>query len=181
MPTWWVRCWWLVVAGCGFLGFGAAVATFRDPWPALSQQASLLAGVVYLGLALAGPRWPGLVTWLRGAMTVLLLLVCGTYFLILEGDVDTTASLFEHLITPVLALADWVFAGRGRAVRWWYPLTWLLFPAAYLIYFLVADVGLYASFLDPDDGAFAGTVAVFCLVVVAAGFLLCGVAKARRP
>lgn len=46
-----VTAWRLLVAAFGFIGFGAAVATMNDPWPALSQQASLLTGVVYLVLA----------------------------------------------------------------------------------------------------------------------------------
>src|SRR5262245_57590971 len=74
-----VTLWRLVIATCAFTGFGAAAAQMNDPWPGLSQQASLLAGVVYVGLALYPlftggrahePRSP----WLRGAMSVLLLL-----------------------------------------------------------------------------------------------------------
>lgn len=171
--------WRLLVATCGFVGFGFAVATFHDPWPALSQQASLLAGVVYLGLAIAGRRAERVGTWLRGATTVLLLLVCVTYLTVLEGDLDTTGSLFEHLITPTLVLADWVVAGRTRAVRWWYPISWVVFPVAYLVYFLVADVRLYRTFLDPTAADFGLTVGEFLLALVAVGYLLYGIAKLR--
>ncbi|HWM03450.1 MAG TPA: hypothetical protein VNP92_14050 [Actinophytocola sp.] len=174
-----LRAWWLLVAACGFVGFGFAVATLVDPWPALSQQASLLAGVGYLGLAVLGGRAPRASTWLRGALTVLLLLVCVTYLTVLEGDLDTTSSLFEHLVTPLLALADWVLAGRTRPVRWWYPVSWVAFPMAYLTYFLAADVQLYHSFLDPTADDFVSTVVAFLVAVVGTGYLLYGVAKAR--
>lgn len=182
MPSAALRAWWLLVAACGLVGFGFAVTTFTEPWRALSQQASLLAGVVYLGLALAGHRAERAATWLRGALAVLLLLVLGTYFTVLDGDLDTTASLFEHLVTPLAVLADWVLVGRTRSVRWWYPPTWLAFPLAYLIYFLVADVRLYRSFLDPAATDFGLTVGQFLVALLVAGYLLYGVARARsRP
>ena len=162
--------WRLLIAACGFFGFGMAMATLHDPWPALSQQASLVAGVVYVGLA-----WHGagrLATWLRGATTVLLLLVCVTYLTVIDGDLDTASSLFEHLVTPLLALADWVFVTRGRTMRWWYPLTWVAFPLAYLVYFVVADVQLYHSFLNPSASDFAPTVLAFLIAVVGCGYVL---------
>jgi hypothetical protein len=180
-----VSVWRVVIAAFGFVGFGAAMATGNDPWPGLSQQASLLTGVVYLGLALFPvfvggrshePRSP----WLRGAMTVLLLLVSVTFLTIMGGDLDETWSLFEHLLTPLVVFADWAFVGRNQAaVRWWHPLTWVVFPLAYLVYFVAADPGLYGSFLDPDDSDFAGTVAGFLVAVVAAGYLLYGIAKLK--
>lgn len=175
-----LRAWWLLVAACGLIGFGFAVATFTEPWRALSQQASLLTGGVYLGLAVAGHRAERVATWLRGALAVLLMLVCGTYFTVLDGDLDTTASLFEHLVTPLLVLADWVLAGRTKAVRWWYPISWLLFPLLYLIYFLLADVRLYRSFLDPSAADFGVTVGEFLVALLVTGYLLYGVAKVRR-
>ena len=173
--------WRLIVAASAFVGFGYAVATFNEPWHALSQQASLLCGAVYLGLALIGGRAERLATWLRGAMAVLLTLVCVTYLALLDGDLDTTASLFEHLITPVVVLADWVVAGRTRDVRWWYPFSWLVFPLAYLIYFVLADVQLYRSVLDPTEADFGLTVGEFMLALVGAGYLLFVIAKVRNP
>jgi hypothetical protein len=180
-----VTAWRLVIAAFGFVGFGAAAAVMDDPWPGLSQQASLLTGVVYAGLALypvfTGGRGhePGS-PWLRGAVTVLLLLVSTTFLTIMEGDLDETWSLFEHLLTPLVVLVDFVAVGRNQAaVRWWHPLTWVVFPLAYLVYFVAAEPGLYGSFLDPDDSAFAGTVAGFLAAVVAAGYLLYGIAKVK--
>ena len=177
--------WRLVVAACAFTGFGAAVATMSDPWPALSQQASLFAGLVYLGLA-AYPLVTGGRThepaspWLRGAVCVLLLLVAGTYQTLMSGDVHATHSLFEHVVTPLVVLADWVLVGRSQArVRWWHPVSWLVFPLAYLVYFMAARPPLYGGFLDPDSSLFAGTVVMFMLAVLAAGYVLYAIAKVK--
>lgn len=180
-----VTLWRLVIATCAFVGFGAAVAIMNDPWPALSQQASLFTGLVYVGLALyplftGGRRHEPRSPWLRGATSVLLLLVAVTYMAIIEGDLDETWSLFEHLITPLVVLVDFVAVGRNQAaVRWWHPLTWIVFPLAYLVYFIATDPGLYGSFLDPDDSDFAGVVAGFLGAVVAAGYVLYGLAKLK--
>jgi len=177
--------WRLLIVACSFIGFGAAVARFSDPWPGLSQQASLVNGLVYLGLLLypaftGGRRHEPRSPWLRGAMCVLLLLVGGTFLTIMEGDVDETWSLFEHVLTPLVVLIDWIAVGRNQAaVRWWHPLTWASLPLAYLVYFLAADPGLYGGFLDPDDSGFAGTVVGFLFGVVATGYLLYGIGKLR--
>jgi hypothetical protein len=171
--------WRLLVAASALVGFGYAVTTFVEPWHALSQQASLLAGVVYLGLAVSAGRAEEVATWLRGGMAVLLTLVCITYLSLISDDLSTTASLFEHLVTPVVVLADWIFAGRTIGVRWWYPFSWLVFPLAYLIYFVLADVQLYRSFLDPSSAGFGLTVAEFLVALVVAGYVLYGIAKVR--
>ena len=51
--------WRLLVAASAFVGFGFAVATFAEPWHALSQQASLLTGVVFLAAGGARPARGG--------------------------------------------------------------------------------------------------------------------------
>nr|WP_063779326.1 hypothetical protein [Kibdelosporangium sp. MJ126-NF4]CEL18678.1 hypothetical protein [Kibdelosporangium sp. MJ126-NF4]CTQ98162.1 hypothetical protein [Kibdelosporangium sp. MJ126-NF4] len=180
-----VSLWRLVIVAFAFTGFGAAVSEMNSPWQGLSQQASLLTGVIYLGLLLyplftQGRRHEPNSPWLRGATSVLLLLVGVTFLTIMEGDLDETWSLFEHLLTPLAVLVDWAAVGRNQAnVRWWHPLTWVVFPLAYLLYFLAASVSLYGGFLDPDDSGFAVTVLVFLLAVVGAGYLLYGVAKIK--
>jgi hypothetical protein len=171
--------WRLLVAASAFIGFGYAVADIVEPWRALSQQASLLTGAVYLALAVSGGRVERLATWLRGGMAVLLTLVCVTFLTLLGGVLDNTSSLFEHLITPVLVVADWVVVGRTRGVRWWYPLSWLVFPTAYLVYFVLADVQLYRGVLDPRAGDFTFTVAEFLVALLVAGYALYGIARVR--
>lgn len=180
-----VTLWRLVVAGFAFTGVVAAAATDRNPWPSLSQQASVLAGAVYLGLALyplatGGRAHEPRSAWLRGAVCLTLLLVAVTYATVLGGNLDGVDSLFEHLLTPVAVLVDFVAVGHNQAgLRWWHPFTWLVFPALYLVYFLIADPGLYRSFLDPDDSGFPGVVATFLVAVLAAGFALYVIGRLR--
>jgi uncharacterized membrane protein YkvI len=176
--------WRLFVAGCALYGFISALSQMDDPMVALSQQASLLAGIVYIGLLLhplvtrrLEPRTP----WWTGAMTILLTLVCVTYLTVLDGSLAGSSSLFEHLITPLVVLADFLLVGRNQsATKWWYPITWLGFPMAYLGYYLAADLRLYDSFLDPDQSGFPGVVAGFTLALLALGYLLFGYGKLRR-
>jgi hypothetical protein len=178
-----VLVWRLFVAFCGFFGFVLAVSRLNDPLNALSQQASLLTGLVYTGLAVyplvtgrPEPRSP----WLRGAMTVLLLLVCVTYMTLLGGNLSRVDSLFEHMITPLAVLADFLFAGRNqRATEWWYPLTWLGYPLLYLVYYVAADLTLYGRFLNPDRPSFPGVVAGFVVALLALGYLLYAFGKVK--
>ena len=72
-----------------------------------------------------------------------------------EGAVEMT----EGLEGVGEAVTRNLFVGRGQDnAKWWYPLTWIAFPLAYLVYFL--STGLYESlysFLDPDgDDVAAG-------------------------
>lgn len=178
--------WRLLIVVFAFTGFGAAVADagLGNAMPGLSQQASLLTGIAYLGL-LAYPlfsrgRHEPHSPWLRGALAVLLLLVSVTFLTLMGGDLDELWSLFEHLLTPLLVLIDWTLVGRNQsAVRWWHPLTWVVFPLAYLAYFLAAGLRLYGSFLNPGKSSFPGTVAGFLGAVVAAGYVLYGIAKLK--
>ncbi|RSM71865.1 hypothetical protein DMH04_43170 [Kibdelosporangium aridum] len=178
-----VFAWRLFVAFCGFLGFFLAVDWLPDPLTALSQQASLLTGVVYTGLAVyplvtgrAEPRSP----WLRGAMTVLLLLVCVTFMTLLSGNLSRAYSLFEHMITPLAVLVDFLVVGRNqRAMKWWYPISWLGYPLLYLIYYVVADLRLYGRFLNPGAPSFPGVIAGFIVALLALGYLLYAFGRAK--
>lgn len=182
-----VSVWRLVIVVCAFTGFGAAVSDFdfENAIPGLSQQASLLTGVCYLGLLCypmftGGQRHEPPSPWLRGALAVLLLLVAVTFMTLMEGDLGSTWSLFEHAITPLVVLIDWLAVGRNQAaVKWWHPLTWLVFPTAYLVYFVADDVQLYGGFLDPDADDFGLTVAGFILGVLVAGYVLLACAKIK--
>ena len=180
--------WRLLIAACGAIGFADAVdnsAGFGDAIQALSQQASLLVAVVFLGLALYPlftrgrvhePRTP----WWRGAMAVLLLLVGITFQTLLSGDLDTVQSLFEHALTPIVVLLDWLVVGRNQATgKWWHPLTWTLIPTAYLIFFMIVEPDLYGSFLNPGGSSFPATVAAFLIAVIAAGYLLYALGKLK--
>ncbi|WP_070196554.1 hypothetical protein [Streptomyces oceani] len=178
----------LFVAGSAFLGYGLAVDEAADvgsATEALSQLASLLTGVVYLGLLCyplltGGRRAEPASSWLRGALAVLLILVSVTFLTMMEGDLSETWSLYEHAITPLVVLLDWTFVGRGQTrAAWWHPLTWTLPPLAYLVYYVSQDLTFYGSFLDPESDDFAMTVAGFLVGVVVTGYALYAVGKLR--
>ncbi|MFC4852647.1 hypothetical protein [Actinophytocola glycyrrhizae] len=178
-----VSLWRLAIVACALYGFSDATGWSAN-FEGLSQQASLVTAIVYTGLLLypvftGGTRHEPASPWLRGATTVLLLLVAGTFFGIMGGDFDYLP--FEHVYTPLLVLADWLFVGRAQgACRWWHPLTWIAFPLAYLVYFLSAEVHRYLyPFLDPDRDEFAGMIGGLLAGVVAVGYLLYGTGKLK--
>jgi hypothetical protein len=182
-----VSLWRLVIVACAFIGFGAALSrsSFASAMPALSQQASLLAGVVYVGLLLypaftGGRRHEPKSPWWRGSMVILLILVSVTFITIIGGKLNQTWSLFEHLITPLAVLIDYLVVGRNQtAAKWWHPFTWLIFPLAYLVYYLSADLKFYGKFLNPHKDAFPGVIAGFIAALLALGFLLYGFGKMK--
>jgi hypothetical protein len=178
-----VSLWRIAIIGCALYGFGDATG-WAENFEALSQQASLATGIIYIGLLgypmfTGGRRHEPVSPWLRGATTVLLLLVAGTFFGVMGGDFDYLP--FEHVFTPLLVLVDWLFVGRNQAsVKWWHPLTWVAFPLAYFAYFLAAEVYQYLHpFLDPDADEFAAIVAGMTVGVIVVGYLLVGVAKLK--
>jgi len=178
-----VSLWRLAIVGCALYGFSDATGWSAN-FEGLSQQASLTTAIVYTGLLLypaftGGRRHEPRSPWLRGATAVLLLLVAGTFFGIMGGDFDYLP--FEHVYTPLIVLVDWLFVGRNQAAaRWWHPLTWIAFPLAYLVYFLAADVYQYLyPFLDPDGDEFGAMIAGLLVGVVAVGYLLYGIGKAK--
>ena len=182
-----VTLWRLTIVGFALIGLTAVPGGGFDQLQYLSQLASLVAAVAYLGLLLY-PLATGLARhepvspWLRGSTTVLLALVAFTFLCLMNADLSSTASLFEHLLTPLAVLVDWLLVGRDqRNARWWYPITWLAMPLAYLAFYIwyVGDgVPLY-SFLDPAAGDFAQVVAAFLAGVLAFGYVVYGIGKAR--
>jgi hypothetical protein len=181
--------WRLLIVVVAITGFGLAMsaATGSGALAALSQQASLVTAICYLLLLLypaftGGRRHEPNTPWLRGALVVLLGLVSVTFLTMLGGDLNDTWSLFEHLLTPLIVLADWLFVGRDQSnARWWFPFTWLAFPLAYLVFY-IAYVGngepLY-PFLDPHAGDFVGTVFAFLAAVLVFAFVVHGLGRLK--
>src|SRR4029077_10443841 len=98
-----------------------------------TYQANVLAAAYYLW-TLAWPRADARVG-VRGAVVLYVLIAGLTWNLFLtERSMGyTPANVLLHLVVPLLAMTDWLLVGRGQAqVRWWQPLVWLAYPAAYL-------------------------------------------------
>lgn len=166
-------------------GFGGTARISNFAY--LTQQGSFLTALVFFGLliypAVTGgrehePRAP----WLRGALTVVMTLICITYMTMLGGSLSDTADQFEHLLTPIVVVLDWIVVGRAPAnARWWFPLTWLVFPLAYLVFYLVyvGDGPPLYPFLRPGSERFLIVVLGFLVGVLGIGYLMYGIAKLR--
>lgn len=153
-----------------------------------TYQANVLAAAYY-SWTLAFPRVDDR-GGVRGAV-VLYVVVAGIIWNLLLTDYSmgyTPANVLLHIVVPVLVTVDWLLVGRGqRSVRWWQPLVWLVYPAAYVALALLVlnRTGRRAPyyFLDPDSvGAVVvatniGLLAVFVLVL---GYGISAVGR-RRP
>jgi len=153
-----------------------------------TYQANLLAAAFYLW-ALLSPRADARVA-LRGAV-VLYLVVAGVIwnvFLTGRSMGYTPANLLLHIVVPVLALTDW-FVVRGKVrLRWWLPIVWLVYPAAYaaLALMVLNNAGRRAPyyFLDPGSIGAAGVavnMGVLGAGVLALGYTLMAVTHLNWP
>lgn len=177
--------WRLGIATSGAVGVALAAAQYDVWWTALSQLASLAVVVGYLWLAAYpfvgdhGDEPPS--PWLRGCLATQMLLVSLAFLAMQHGNLTDPYSLFEHVLTPVLVVVDFLLVGGNQAaVRWWHPLSWLLPPVAYLTYYVGGDLRVYAA-LDTGDGlAFVSRLGVLALLVLSAGFFLYAVGRMAR-
>ena len=166
-------------------GFGGTAQISNFAY--LTQQGSFLTALVYFGLLIyplctRGREHEPKVPWLRGALAVVMTLICITYMTMLGGSLSDTADQFEHLLTPIVVILDWIVVGRApSAARWWFPLTWLAFPLAYLCFYIgyVGDGPPLYPFLRPGSERFLVVVLGFLLGVLGIGYLLYGIAKLR--
>lgn len=151
-----------------------------------TYQANLLAAAFYLS-TLVSPRAAARVG-LRGAVVLYVVIAGLLWNLFLTGYSMgyTAANILLHVVVPVLALADWVLVGRGQGhVRWWQPMVWLGYPAAYAALALVVlnRAGRRAPyyFLDPGSVGMATVVVNICVLgacVLGLGYALLAVNRA---
>jgi hypothetical protein len=152
-----------------------------------TYQANVLAAAYY-AWTLFSPRADAR-TGLRGAVVLYVVVAGVVWNLLLTGRSMgyTPANFLLHVVVPILAVADWLLIGRGAgSARWWQPLAWLAYPAAYLGLALVVlnRTGRRAPyyFLDPGSvgiGAVTVNVAVLATGFVGLGYVLLAVARPR--
>ena len=154
-----------------------------------TYQANVLAAAYY-SWTLASPRADARVG-LRGAVVLYVVIAGVVWNLFLTGYSMgyTGANILLHVVVPVLALTDWLLVGRGQGqVRWWQPVAWLAYPAAYLALAMVLlnNSGRRAPyyFLDPDSvgrATVAGNICVLAACVLALGYVLLAVNRIATP
>ena len=173
-----VTLWRLGIAGAA-LSFAADGVDETMSSESLSYLSNVGVGIGFLALAAypmlaGGRRHEPRSGWLRGALTVMMLLVAGVFVVGMGGEPDG-----PHAVIPALVLVDWLFVGRNQfRTRAWEPLTWIAFPLAYLFYHQSNDVPLYEDILGEDN---IGTMVPALLAgTVVVGYLLYGAALGRR-
>ena len=143
-----------------------------------TYQANLLAAAYYLW-TLVSPRADSRVG-LRGAVVMYVAFagVIWNLYLVNMSMGYTGPNVLLHIVVPCLAVADWLLVGHSQGqVRWWQPLAWLAYPAAYLgLALLVLNrSGRRAPyyFLDPISVGINGVlanVAILTAGLVALGY-----------
>lgn len=150
-----------------------------------TYQVNVLAAAYYLW-TLASPRADAR-AGLRGAVVVYVAVAGLVWNLFLTGYSMgyTLANFLLHVVVPVLAVSEWMVAARVQSrVRWWQPLLWLIYPAAYtaLALLVLNRAGRRAPyyFLDPDIVGAATVAANICLlaaIFLAVGYALMAVGR----
>jgi hypothetical protein len=144
-----------------------------------TYQVNVLAACYYLW-SVAWPRADARVG-VRGAVVLYVLIAGVIWNLFLTGHSMgyTPANMLLHVAVPVLALTDWFLIGRDQArVRWWQPMAWLVYPAAYLALALAVlnHLGRRAPYYFLDPGTVGTGSVVMNIVVLAGGALALGYA-----
>lgn len=152
-----------------------------------TYQANILAAAYY-AWTLFSPRADAR-TGLRGAVVLYVVVAGVVWNLLLTGRSMgyTPANFLLHVVVPILAVADWMSIGRGAgATKWWQPLAWLAYPAAYLGLAVVvlnrAGRRVPYYFLDPGSvglAAVAMNVTVLAAGFLGLGYVLLAVARPR--
>lgn len=166
-----VTTWRLAVVASAATGVVLAAQQYDVWWTALSQLANAAVALSFLVLAFREPESP----WLRGALTTLMMLVGLAYLPMQNGNLTDPYSVFEHILTPSLVVLDFALVGRNHGlVRWWHPVTWLVAPLAYLLWYVDSGLAVYPA-LDPGQPAvFTERIALLLALLLAVGYALYG-------
>ena len=116
---------------------------------------------------------------IRGAATVYIAFVGIVFNTLLAdtdlGDLVPWVNLIVHTIIPIAGVLDWFLWAPKRKLPFTTTFWWMIWPAAYSIFSIVrgAITGFYPyPFYNPDVQGGYGGVALWCLVLVVAFFVL---------
>ena len=124
------------LAGC-LIKFGVFEGAFRPHQLRYFTNLSNLMGLAYAAAALYAPKADlrtlrGLAVLALGVTAVvfhtLLAAVFGPYMF---PTLSWWGNLLVHTLTPGLMVGEWLLFRERERLRWYHPLVWLAFPAAY--------------------------------------------------
>ena len=132
-------------------------------WVYFTNQTNMVLGVVMLwaGAAslLKGIQPPA---WLKGCLTLYIAITGLVAWLILDPVTITPETArclgvplitMVHVITPIMAVVDFVLFDAHRRFAWHYTLTWLLYFPLYLAFVLLRAV-IFPDGLLPNDSLY---------------------------
>jgi hypothetical protein len=142
-----------------------------------TYQANIFAAAYY-AWTLCSPN-AGARSGRRGAVVLYVVAAGVVWNLFLTGHSMgyTPANFLLHVAVPTLAVADWLLIGRGQnPVRWWQPIVWLSYPAAYgvLAFLVLNNAGRRAPYYFLDPGSVGAGIVTMNVALLAAGFLVLG-------
>jgi hypothetical protein len=116
---------------------------------------------------------------IRGAATVYIAFVGIVFNTVLAdtdlGDLVPWVNLIVHTIIPIAGVLDWFIWAPKRKLPFTITFWWMIWPAVYSIFSIVrgAIIGFYPyPFYNPGAQGGYGGVALWCLVLVVAFFVL---------
>jgi hypothetical protein len=160
-------------------GFWHSVLGNGFSWVSYFSYFTILSNISAIAVFLLG-AWPWTsareIGFIRGAVTVYMIITGAVYALLLSGLPDASGAPpwinhVEHQVLPAVVLLDWLLVPPARRIGLRRAMAWLIIPVVYLVYSEIrgAVVHWYPyPFLDPRPHG-ALHVVVSC-VGVAAGF-----------
>lgn len=116
---------------------------------------------------------------IRGAGVVYITVVGLVYVTLLRGE-DLGALMpwintQLHIVMPLVVIADWLYQPPKSKLTLNHAFLWLIFPLVYLVYSLIRGsiINWYPyPFLNPATVGGYGGVALYCVVILAAFFVI---------
>ena len=137
-------------------------------------DSNLLAAAVFLILAARRGERSNAFENVRGLAVICMTITGVVFSVLLSGtDVDTAIPWVNnvlHSVMPIVIAVDWLLDPPRMRLSYRQGLTWIVYPAIWLVYTLMKGpiVGKYPyPFLDPAGGGY-GTVAMYVVAILLA-------------
>lgn len=125
----------------------------------------------------------------RGAVALYMTTTILIFIVLLSGypSSELTAVPWDntvlHYIMPIAVILDWLVAGRVQPIRYSSALTWLLFPAGYLVYSLIRGPIAHwypYPFMNPATHGYLGVLLTSVVIAVVLAAITVAIASVPR-